>query len=272
MHLLIALFYVLSFSALADVKVVTSIEPIHQITSAIMQGIGKPKLLIKQQASAHHLSFKPSHFRLIKNADLIIWIGRDFESGFRRLPDILSQKTKSLELLVSLNMKHADGHIWYSPRLLPKVAHQILLSLSKIDPVNAVAYQRNTEQLIDAIKKWGQATSVLMAKTKPQYILDHDFLSHFEQDMGFKASVVLHDSHDQHSAIHKIQAIESVLRTSAIKCLFINEPDPSKLARHFADEFDLKIHNIMPPNDDGQHQRGLINSLNRLSSIMQLCQ
>lgn len=272
MRALITLFCLLSFSALADVKVVTSIKPIHQMTSTIMRGVGEPELLIKQQASAHHFSFKPSHFTLIKNADLIVWIGRDFESGFRRLPDILSQKTKSLELLTTLDMNHANGHIWYSPRLLPKAANQILLSLIKIDPANAEVYKRNTEQLIGSIKQWAQSTKAMIVKTKPQYILDHDFLSHFEQDMGIEAAAVLHDGHDQHSGIHEIQEIESALRESSIKCLLINEPTPSKLARNFADEFDLKIHNIMQPDNNEKHLSGLIGSLNRLSSIMKQCQ
>ena len=261
----------LSLSVSASVNVVTSIEPIHQITSSIMQGVGEPELLIKQQASSHHFSFKPSHFTLVKNADLLIWVGRDFESGFQRLPDILSKKTKSLELLSSLEMKHADGHIWYSSRLLPKVANQILLALSKIDPGNTLVYQRNAEKLIDSIKQWAQTTRAMIAKTKPQYILDHDFLSHFEQDMGIEANAVLHDGHDQHSGIHEIREIESRLRESSIKCLLINEPTPSKLARNFADEFDLKIHNIMQPDNDEQHPLRLIDSLNKLSSIMQLC-
>ena len=84
---------------MANIKVVTSIEPIHQITSAIMRGVYEPELLIKQQVSAHHFSFRPSHFTLIKNADLMIWIGRDFESGLQRLPDILSKTTRQLELV-----------------------------------------------------------------------------------------------------------------------------------------------------------------------------
>ena len=272
MRSFIALFCLLSFSAEAKINVVTSIEPIQQITGAIMLGIDEPKLLIKQQVSAHHFSFKPSHFNLIKKADLMIWISRDFESGFQRLPDILRKKTRRLELVPALGLQHQDGHIWYSPTLLPKIVNQISRALVDIDPANAAIYQSNAEKLIDSIKIWEQTTSAMIKQINPQYILDHDFLSHFERDTGIKAAAVLHDGHDQHSGIHEIQVIESALRGSSIKCLLINEPTPSKLARNFADEFDLKIHNIMQSDNSGQHQSGLLNSLNRLSSIMQLCQ
>ncbi|MFT4651205.1 MAG: zinc transport system substrate-binding protein [Polaribacter sp.] len=271
MRTLITLFCLLPLSAMANINVVTSIEPIHQITSAIMQGVGKPELLIKRQVSAHHFSFRPSHFTLIKNADLMIWIGRDFESGFQRLPDILGTNTRQLELINALNLQHQNGHIWYSPVLLPMITDQILAALSDIDPTNAVHYQSNTKRLLDSIQKWSDATKASIAKAAPLYILDHDFLSHFEQGLGIKASAVLHDSHDQHSGIHTLKAIEAALQESPVKCLLINEPMASKLAKNFAAEFDLEVHNIRQASGDKQQPSGLIDSLNRLTVIMQHC-
>jgi zinc transport system substrate-binding protein len=271
MRTLITLLCLLPFCVMAKINVVTSIEPIHQITSAIMQGVGEPELLIKRQVSAHHFSFRPSHFTLIKSADLIIWIGRDFESGFQRLPDILSKNTRQLELVSALNLQHQNGHIWYSPALLPMIVDRISTDLGNIDPTNAAHYQSNSKRLIDSIRLWADVTRANISKAAPLYILDHDFLSHFEQTMNIKAIAVLHDGHDQHSGIRELQGIEKALRKSPVKCLLINEPTASKLAKNFAAEFDLEIHNITLPSDNSQQPSGLIDSLNRLSSIMQHC-
>ena len=271
MRNLIILFFLLPFPAMANINVVTSIEPIHQITSAIMQGVHQPKLLIKRQVSAHHFSFRPSHFTLIKNADLMIWIDRDFESGFQRLPDILSKETQQLELIKALNLQHQNQHIWYSPVLLPIIVNKILTALIDIDPTNADQYQINSNQLIVSIQKWADLTKSNINKSAPRYILDHDFLSHFEQGMGINTTAVLHDSHDQHSGIQALKEIETILRESQVKCLLTNEPSASKIAKNLASEFNLEIHNISLPNDNRQKQPDLIDSLNRLSSIMQHC-
>lgn len=271
MRILISLLCLLPLSALANVTVVTSIQPLHQMTSSIMQGIGKPALIIEQQASMHHFAFKPSQFSLIEQADLIIWISRDFESGFHRLPDILSKKTKSLELLDALELNHQDGHIWYSPVLLPRIASQIVQALSEVDGANAATYRRNAERLINSIKTWETAVRASIARAKPLYLLDHNFLSHFEQDMGIKATAALHNSHDQPVGILELRQIESDLRKSPVKCLLTNEPEPSKLARNLAVKFGLEIHNIMQPGDDEAQQPGLTGNLNRLRSIMQQC-
>ena len=55
----------------ADVKVVTSIKPIHSLASYLMDGIGKPDLIVDSYASPHGFSMKPSHAKMLQNADLI---------------------------------------------------------------------------------------------------------------------------------------------------------------------------------------------------------
>ena len=61
----------------ADVKVVTSIKPIHSLASYLMDGVGKPDLIVDGYASPHGFALKPSHAKMLQNADLIFWVGED---------------------------------------------------------------------------------------------------------------------------------------------------------------------------------------------------
>ena len=99
-------------------RVVTSIAPLHELTTAIMDGIAEPELIIQDHVSVHHFAFKPSHMRLLQQADLVIWVGRHFEAGFSRVPEVLPGSAQPLELLPELGIENEDGHIWYSPKLL----------------------------------------------------------------------------------------------------------------------------------------------------------
>ena len=45
-----------------------------------MQGVGKPSLIIEGTASPHSFTLKPSHAKLLQNADVIFWIGKDMET------------------------------------------------------------------------------------------------------------------------------------------------------------------------------------------------
>ena len=64
----------------AEVKVVTSIKPLHSLASYLMDGVGKPDLIVDGYASPHGFSMKPSHAKMLQNADLIFWIGEDLEN------------------------------------------------------------------------------------------------------------------------------------------------------------------------------------------------
>ena len=68
----------------ADVKVVTSIKPLHSLASYLMDGVGKPDLIVDGYASPHGFSMKPSHAKMLQNADLIFWVGEGMENFFRK--------------------------------------------------------------------------------------------------------------------------------------------------------------------------------------------
>ena len=72
----------------ADVKVVTSIKPIHSLASYVMDGVGKPDVIVDGYNSPHGFSLKPSHAKMIEKANLIIWIGEDLEVSLRKLPNL----------------------------------------------------------------------------------------------------------------------------------------------------------------------------------------
>ncbi len=64
----------------ADINVVTSIKPLHSLTSYIMEGVSEPDLIIDGVASPHNFQIKPSHAKMLQKADLVIWVGEDLES------------------------------------------------------------------------------------------------------------------------------------------------------------------------------------------------
>ena len=66
--------------AKADVKVVTSIKPIHSLVSAVMSGVGAPSLLVEGSGSPHTYSLKPSQARQLQEADLVFWMSHDLEA------------------------------------------------------------------------------------------------------------------------------------------------------------------------------------------------
>ncbi|MDC1159400.1 zinc ABC transporter substrate-binding protein [Candidatus Pelagibacter sp.] len=83
----------------AEIKVVTSIKPIHSLASYLMDGVAKPDLIVDGYNSPHGFSMKPSHAKMLQNADLIFWIGEDLESFLEKPLNSIAKKAEKIELI-----------------------------------------------------------------------------------------------------------------------------------------------------------------------------
>ncbi len=98
------IFTILSFltfftSANADIKVVASIKPIHSLASYLMDGIAKPDLIVDGYASPHGFALKPSHAKMLQNADIVFWVGEDLENFLEKPLSSIAKKAEKIELL-----------------------------------------------------------------------------------------------------------------------------------------------------------------------------
>ena len=100
-RLTITLFFALtlSFSANADIKVVTSIKPIHSLASYLMDGVGKPELIVDGYNSPHGFALKPSHAKMLENANLVFWVGEDLETFLEKPLKSIAKKAEKIELM-----------------------------------------------------------------------------------------------------------------------------------------------------------------------------
>ena len=99
--LLLSILSILTFftPAKAELKVVTSIKPIHSLASYLMDGIGKLDLIVDGYASPHGFSMKPSHAKMLQNAELIFWVGEDLESFLEKPLSSIAKKAEKIELI-----------------------------------------------------------------------------------------------------------------------------------------------------------------------------
>ena len=64
-----------------------------------MDGIGKPDLIVDGYASPHGFSMKPSHAKMLQNAELIFWVGEDLESFLEKPLSSIAKKAEKIELI-----------------------------------------------------------------------------------------------------------------------------------------------------------------------------
>ena len=86
-------------SANAEIKVVASIKPIHSLVSYLMDGVGKPDLIVDGYSSPHGFAMKPSHAKMLQNADLVFWVGEDLENFLEKPLSSIAKKAEKIELI-----------------------------------------------------------------------------------------------------------------------------------------------------------------------------
>ena len=95
----------LSFTANAEINVVASVKPVHSLVSGVMDGVGKPDLIVQGSASPHTYSLRPSQARQLEDADLVFWMGHELESFLEQPLEAIATKAHVVELIDSSKLK-----------------------------------------------------------------------------------------------------------------------------------------------------------------------
>ena len=86
-------------------QVAVDIAPVHSLVARVMDGIGKPDLIIQPGASPHEYSLRPSEASALQAADLVFWIGPDLTPWLTDTIGTLASDAVVTELM------EADGTI-----------------------------------------------------------------------------------------------------------------------------------------------------------------
>lgn len=274
----------LSFSAKADIKVVTTIKPLHSLISSVMEGVGEPSLIIEGTSNPHTFVFKPSHAQMLEEADIVFWIGEDLEAFMEKPLDSLAgnaTKISFMELSSIEKLKFReenifddhddhghddhdghedeheghddhghhhgefDAHIWLDPSNAIEMVLEISHELSEIDPDNASKYEQNANKTIASLNNLINEISSNIPKDA-SYIVFHDAYQYFENRFGVSSAGALTLNPDVLPGAKQIDAIQDLIQDENIKCIFSEPQYNPKIIETLA--ADMKISTgIMDP-------------------------
>ena len=260
-----SIIFIGSLTAKADIKVVTTIKPLHSLVSNVMDGVGEPSLIIEGSSSPHSFVLKPSHAKLIEQADIIFWIGEDIETFMEKPLDSIAKKAKKISFM-ELNSidklkfreenifehedhdKHGheghhhgeyDAHIWLDPLNAKKMLHEIAHKLSDLDPDNADKYNENADETITAIDEMVNKINKNTNKNA-KFVVFHDAYQYFEKRFGFHTAGALTINPDVLPGAKQISEIQEVITEKDIKCIFSEPQFNPKIIETIAQDTDIK--------------------------------
>ena len=260
----------------AEIKVVTTIKPLHSLIANVMDGVGEPSLIIEGSTSPHSFTLKPSHAKLLEEADLIFWVGegietfmeRPIESIVKNAEVVKFMEVESIEKLKfreeSIFDDHDDhdedhddhdedhdddhddhnhgefnSHIWLDPSNAKKMVHEISHELGDLDPANKDKYEANAEATIVALDQLINDVSKDINKDA-KFVVFHDAYQYFEERFGLRAAGALTLNTDVLPGAKQIDEIQDVIKDKEIKCIFSEPQFNPKIISTIAEDTNIK--------------------------------
>ncbi len=236
-------------AAAADApKVVASIKPIHSLVSAVMEGRGKPRLLVPATASEHSYSLKPSDAKALAEAHLVFWIGAPIETPL--VKTMATHRAKAVALLDVPGLdvldsreggiwsahdhghghSHAhgkdaaderDGHVWKDPQRAMVLADAIAAALGRADPEGAARYAANAGALKQRLAALDAELAATLAPVRTRrYVVFHDAYQYFEARYGLAAAGSITVSPERAPGAKRLSELRKLFSERGAVCAF----------------------------------------------------
>jgi zinc transport system substrate-binding protein len=258
--------------AFADVKVVTSIKPIHSLVSAVMEGAGEPQLLVSGNATPHTFQLRPSDAEKLQEAQLVFWVGHELENFLEKPLETLSGKASTVSLidirgLQTLAVREGDGfaaqddhsveseehneerdaHIWLDPKNAQIIVSAIRDELTRTDNENAKLYAANAEKLLVKLNALNNEMAAEMMDLRGlRFITFHDAYQYFEHRYGLSSAgtILIHPENPPGAA--GIRQIHDRITSGQINCVFAEPQFDNKLVSVVTEGTVAKIGELDP--------------------------
>ena len=284
-------------SSKAELKVVTTIKPLHSLIANVMEGIGEPALILEGSTSPHSFTLKPSHAKLLEQADIIFWIGEYLETFMAKPLDSIVKNAKIISFMEINNIKkfkfreenifeheeheeheehdhthgELDPHIWLDPINAKQMVHKIAHELSDLDPDNEKKYNENADKIILTIDKLINDINQTINKNA-RFVVFHDAYQYFEKrfDISSEGSLTLNP--DVLPGAKQISDIQNLILIKKINCIFSEPQFNPKIIDTIAKDSNISIGVLDPLGANIESGKFLyFKLLNNLSESLRDC-
>lgn len=106
-----------AIATLANADILTSVRPLGFIASSIADGVTQTQILVPAGASPHDYSLKPSDVKRVRDAEFVLWVGKDIDAFLAKSIEKRDAKTvltisdiKGLDALLGETSAHHHDH------------------------------------------------------------------------------------------------------------------------------------------------------------------
>ena len=262
----------LSAAALTNADILTSVRPLGFIASSIADGITETQILIPAGASPHDYNMKPSDAKRVRDAEFVLWIGKDIDAFLeksiaqRDATSVLTiSKLAGIESLLgetsahdhdhdhdhdhhhSTNELEQDWHVWFSPKISEQVAEQLAQQLAQLYPQHQAKIAANLDSFKQQLTATNQQITQQLAAFKDQgFYVFHDAYRYFENAYGLQQTGYFTINPLIAPGAKKLAKIKEEINEHKVKCLFAEPQFTPKVLQTLQQSTNVKIGQLDP--------------------------
>lgn len=260
--------------------VVASIQPIHSLVAGVMDGVGKPSLIVRGYGSPHTYQMRPSDAATLQMADIVFWVGEPMETFLHKPISILPSSAKVVELmkvadLTLLRNRHGgfsevgqgddevnhkdsehqgndvdtprahnhsfDAHVWLDVSNAQRMVEAIAQHLSAVDEVNAAQYKANEVALTERLEVLdAELAEQLEPVRNVPYVVFHDAWGYLEKRYGLNAVGSVTVSPERMPSARRLAKLRNKINELEARCVFTEPQFESALVKTVIEGTDVE--------------------------------
>lgn len=221
--------------------IVASIPPLLSLSKFLLGENMVGDAIINGTVDPHQFELKPTDLYNLNRADLILFVGADFEYWSKGILKSLKTPILYLDKTVGLENKiRGNSHFWLNPLLLIKYTHKLAEQLIKISPDQSKIIKANEAKLIVALKELDASIKVKVDSWHYRsYFCSHPAFTYFTKRYGLKELGCINIGHSHEITPSRLSKLYKLAKNKDNRIMFILKNEPLTAVNTFIDDNNL---------------------------------
>lgn len=262
--ILAILLFVGPLFALDKLNIVVSVIPQIYFVKKIGGDTVNVSAMVPDGRSPETYEPLPTQMKIIKNADIYIGVGMEFEKVWSDRFKGANSNLKIIDLSANLKLREMthsdtesshhhrkhDPHIWLSVALAKDEAKQICQILSNLSPKNADKYHENLQKFLNEIDQLDASVKQIFAMPNAQksFVVYHPAFSYLAAEYGLDEIALEADGKSPKTK--RMMKIQNIIKQKNIGVVYIQPQFSKKRVLALANDLKLRVLELNPLAED----------------------
>ncbi|MDD8019664.1 MAG: zinc ABC transporter substrate-binding protein [Acidobacteriota bacterium] len=237
--------YYSSFNPEPGLLIVTTIFPLSELANEITAGQDEIYQLIATSSEVHDFQLRPSDLSKLISAHVLVRIGSQLEPWLDRIEAGLDPKQLAVVSFTEVlknnkypGLRPEDPHLWLDFEADQLLVKKLTEVLSQLNPLGAVAYQKNSQALLEKLKQLDHQyrQSLSRCSSTELVIAGHQAFGYLAARYGLNQISLTGLNPEAQPTPRKLQEIINLIRAKHIKGIFYESSTLPEYAREIAAE------------------------------------